>query len=261
MFLKLMKHELRTVGRSVLPVLAGLLLMSGMARASLWLVQESDNTLVTVIGGIGILLFFLSCLAAVAGTAVLMVMHFTRSVHGDEAYLTHTLPVGVHSILISRLLTAYLAVLAALGTVYLCVRFFLAGVRGMQNLTPLFRELFEGLEEDPTRVGRTFLATMAVTLLLNVLRIAAAITVGHSFTNGKVAKSVVFYFLFSLAEQMVSAVVLVILIGLGEHASEEPLLFGSLTNSLLLSIGLNLTFGALYYLLTWLLTRRKLNLA
>ena len=68
MFLKLLKHELYAAGRSLLPVFAGLLLMAGLARGSVWMMERLDTKLSNILGWLIIGLFVLFCVAVVVST-------------------------------------------------------------------------------------------------------------------------------------------------------------------------------------------------
>ena len=84
MFLKLVKHELRESFRLLLPVFGGLLLMAGLARGSIALLEGVNDAAMRVVGVTFVVFFFLGCGAAVVLTAVFLIQRFTRSVYGDE---------------------------------------------------------------------------------------------------------------------------------------------------------------------------------
>ena len=271
MFLKLLKHELYAAGRSLLPVFAGLLLMAGLARGSVWMMERLDTKLSNILGWLIIGLFVLFCVAVVVSTVILMILRFARTVHGDEGYLTHTLPTGVHSILITKLLTAFLAILASFVAVWLGYKISTAGIRELSELGKFIVKSLRDAGVDTTATLWRLLGTVAASLLVNTLRVAAAITIGHSFSNGKVGKSVLFYFVLAAAENVLTSLILVMTMGLLESgaaysvqasgAAYSVQVSGPVGNTLILSICINVILSAFYYFLTWLLTKRKLNLA
>ena len=59
MFLKLVKHELRESFRLLLPVFGGLLLMAGLARGSIALLEGVNDAAMRVVGVTFVVFFFL----------------------------------------------------------------------------------------------------------------------------------------------------------------------------------------------------------
>ena len=265
MFIKLVKHELRASFRALIPVYGGLLLMALMARGSVWLIQNEINTATNVLAVMMIVLFGLSCLASLVLAAVLMMVRFARSVHGDEGYLTNTLPVGVHAILLSRLVIAFAAIVLTMGVVYVGVRIVLLGVEGVEEVDAIFSEAFRMLQIDSGRFLIWTAASGAVSLLSSILMVFAAISIGHSFNTGKVGKSVLFYFVLYAAAQTVSTVVTVVLTVVDSGGlifqEAEPSLATVGSTMMLFTICMNLIFCAVYYLITWLMMKKHLNLA
>ena len=100
---KLMKYELKATGRVLLPLYGAILLVSVLGAFSLERMSEFE---------MGALLFVLVytglCVALVVLTLVLIIQRFNRNLLKDEGYLMFTLPVSVHSLLFSKLLSALL---------------------------------------------------------------------------------------------------------------------------------------------------------
>lgn len=259
MFLKIVKHELYETGRMLLPVFGGLLLASGLARGSIWLMEQTESPVVNIIGVMMIVLFFLGCLAAVILAEVLLMVRFARSVHGDEGYLTHTLPLGTHAILLSRLLVSFLALSLTLGMVWLGIRLSTWSVEIVREMGEAFRAAFSQLGMGSDSLWLPLLMIM-ISLLSSILQLFAAISIGHSFTNGKTGKSILFYFVLSFASSTISSVVSALLLAANTVVGTDGL--ESFTRqSSLFSIILNLVFCGVYYFLTWITTRKRLNLA
>ncbi len=259
MFLKLVKHELHELLRVLLPIFGGLLVFAGVTRGTMWLMSQNDNAILSIMGGMFTGLFFMSCLACVILTGILLIVRFTKSVHGDEAYLTHTLPVGVHSILLSRLLVSVLFMVAAMGTAILSVLISTWRLEGLSEFTEGIGMLFEsaGLESG---FWWTMLASIFIQTITTVLMLFAAISIGHSFNRGKVGFSILFYFALNTGASMISTIISLVLMNttLFDEATEFSAVTGS---SMTLAIVMNLIFCGLYYFLAWIMTKKRLNLA
>ena len=255
MFLKLFKHESHAAIRSMLPLLGGLLAMAGLARGSVWLMDVTDASAVEIIGGLFISLFFLSCVVAVVATMILMMVRFKKAVYSDEGYLTHTLPIGLNTILLSHLLISFLAVLASFAAVYLGVRIATFGVHSAESFGGLVNKLLNALDID----GNELLFQLAILgflwILSWILILWAAIAIGHSFDNGKTGKSVLFFFVLYIAGQIVSSILLTTLPDNIETVSNAfSAIFWYVAGQYFISIAVN-------YFLTWYMTKKRLNLA
>ena len=260
MFLKLVKHELWELGRLLLPLFGGLLVLAGVARGSIWLISSGSSSLVKVLGTMMIGIFILGAVASVVVTMVLIVQRFARSVHGDEGYLTHTLPVGTHAILLSRLLVSFLAVVLSLLIAWLSFRICVYKVDAVAQIGSLFSYLIEEAQIDTDRLLTLGVASTVVGALTTILQIFAAISIGHSFNSGKVGKSFLFYVALAIAAGLLKGTLNSVLES--THLLDSA---GKLMDQAVFSawygLGLNLVFGGIYYFLTWLMTRRHLNLA
>ena len=259
MFLKLLKHELHELLRVLLPIYGGLIAFAGVTRGMIWLMSQNDNPILTVTGGMFIGLFFMACVACVILTGVLLLVRFGKSVHGDEGYLTHTLPVGVHAILLSRLLVSILFLAVSSGVAVLSVWISTWRLEEFSEIAEVVGYFFEsaGLESG---FWWYFVGSIFVQAIATVLLVFAAISIGHSFNRGKVGFSILFYFALNTSVSFISTIISLILMNTKpfEEATDLSAITGS---SMGLSIVLNLIFCGVYYFLAWIMTKKRLNLA
>jgi hypothetical protein len=143
---KLIKYDLKGMGRTLLPVQLGALLVGVMATAVLTATlrytehnyglqgQGAGGALGGAITSFSILATLILCMvlfASVVVTTLLIARHYYNNLMGDEGYLSFTLPVSVHQHLLSKtvagfiwslinalVVTASLALLLAFGTAY-----------------------------------------------------------------------------------------------------------------------------------------------
>lgn len=260
MFLRLVKHELRESFRLLLPVFGGLLLMAGLARGSIALLEGVNDAAMRVVGVTFVVFFFLGCGAAVVLTAVFLIQRFTRSVYGDEGYLTNTLPVSTHAILLSRLLVSALAVLACYCAIAVSVLLCLAGVRFLQELHDTVGSIFGHVELDLSGAVLKSVATGTVGLLTMILQIFAAVAMGHSCNRSKTGMSILFYFALAIGKSLISNLCTALLRS-GALQSASVTFQSAVDFSMLYSLAWNLVFCGVFYFLAWFMTRRHLNLA
>jgi hypothetical protein len=261
MFLKLLKHEFRASFRLLLPMYGGLLLLGLLTRFAVRVI--GDNRALTIIGTMSIVSFVIACVAAVILTMVLIIIRFSRSVHGDEGYLTNTLPIGTHGIILSRLVVAFAAQVCTFAVVLLSIGVVALDQENVHSFVRTMHMLFGGTAASFRTGLLRMVGLMIVQSLAQILQIFAAISIGHSFANHKKGFSVLFWFVIYFTEQTVSAVLL--------SALMTNLLFGSAAAAnmsmsqlsgtiILLSVIEKLIVGGVCYLLTWLMMKKHLNL-
>ncbi len=266
MFGKLLKHEFRATFRTLLPLILGLLGAALLARGSIWLMDTVDNPAVNVFGGFMITIFVLACIAALVLTVVYMIVRFVKSVLSDEGYLTHTLPVSVHSILLSRLLVSFVSLLVITVSVVVSILVVTFHIEDAQQILRVLKEIFLGQKE----VGKVVIllaAMLFLGFLVEILHFYAAMSVGHSFANKKGGFSVLFYFVMYFAQQIVSTIALVVVLGakfsntMTVEADGAGTFMEIPTSMLTVSLCISVVFGIAYYLLSWLMLKKRLNLS
>ena len=262
MFLKMVKHETRASFRVLLPLFCGILVMGALARLSIWLIEMSDFILVQVFGTLFIGIFALSCIAGVVLTMVLMMVRFGKSVHGDEGYLTNTLPVNTHTIILSRLLISFVALLCSYVVVFLGYKVCTIGIKGAREFEQFFLSAFREADSSEIWTMVRLLGTMLVGMLSNILMIFAAISIGHSFPNKKVGLSILFYFVLYFVQQTVSVIGIFVLSAILAVGMNELEMLNQVPNIIMLfSVFLSLLTIIAYYFLTWIMLRKRLNLS
>ncbi|MBQ1411383.1 MAG: hypothetical protein IIY94_08925 [Oscillospiraceae bacterium] len=255
MFLKLFKHESHAAIRSVLPLLGGLLAAAALARGSIWLMGTTDSTAVKTITALLLMMFFFGCFVAVIATMILMMVRFKKSVYSDEGYLTHTLPIGLNTILLSHLLISFLSVVASFVAVYLGFQIVVLKVDSLETVSSFLRRVMNALDIETDSLLLQLVCVGALNILTWILMIWAAIAIGHSFDNGKTGKSILFFFVLYIGFQIVSSITLTLL--------PDDLDTVNLAASTILWYvsGEYLVTCIVNYFLTWLMTKKRLNLA
>lgn len=271
MLLKLIKHEMRASGRIMLPLLALLPVIGALSALSLMASYETNAVILEVIHSLTNLAYVVGCAAVVGMAFVVMIMRFRRSMLSDEGYLTNTLPTSVHALVCSRLITALIYYLLAIVSLVLSAflyalitgSFAIEGgsvtFGGFSDLPYFFGFDMEGL--DLGRLGLQALWTSVLGIISSCLTIYAALAIGHSFANRKSLLSVVFFIILSIAESTVNSILrfnkALVLSGIPTGAEISGWLSSQLLDMALSTI----VFGAICYVITVLMLRRKLNLA
>lgn len=268
MLWKLLKHECNATGRIMLPIWAALLVLAVFVNLTDRLFLTIDSVWMDVIAALVIMLFAIGCIAAGLMAVVTMVLRFQKSMLSREGYLTHTLPVGVHALIWSRLLAAVIFIV--LTGVVIFVSFMISVAAS--GVTRDFIDVFRMMWQDIAGTGIhgvlyiiEFLLMVLVAGLSSCLMFYAAMSIGHSFANYKVLLSVVFYFVLYCGMQVLGLIFLVVMAssGLVQHMLDTPYmeqLFMDTHLLFILLIVMYLLISAVYYILTTLMLKRRLNL-
>lgn len=107
MFAKLLKHEFRAVGKTILTLSIAALVAAGIGSLLLHLtitnLEQNSSELVSLLYILIIFGIYLGLIAYVIGSIILLYYRFYKSKFTDEGYLTFTLPVSTHQILLSSI--------------------------------------------------------------------------------------------------------------------------------------------------------------
>ncbi len=263
MFAKLLKHEWRS-SREVLGLLCGIILISGatIGGVALYLLRmgAANGSLMTM--SVTMLLFaaMLAIGICCAGGMFYLIWRYYQSRFTEEGYLTFTLPVNYHQLLLSSLLNSIwgciLLALAALGAVILAGGILLIAFSGeipWSDAVAAMRRVWPDIASSFQKNWREFAALFAgglVSLVSNLVTLMLAVTIGAMIARRhKLLATVGVLFGINMAE---GAFFLPQLVRIFEMESAMDLLqYPCVTGMITIVLG--------YFLMYWL-TSRKLNL-
>lgn len=211
---KLLKHEFRATGRTMLPLYGAVVALAVLANVSIRMLSGNVGPLLSIFFGLIVAAFGICIVAAGVMTLVLMVKRFYTNYLKDEGYLMHTLPVSVHGLVWSKMIVSivwFAATFAVIGLVLLLTALiqtdtslaqFFAGFPSWADITRAIREI--GIPAgDLWLIGLEVLLAVVVSGLCTCLHFYAAMSLGHMFAKDKILLSIVFFvgisFVLSLA--------------------------------------------------------------
>ena len=273
MLRKLIKHEFRATGRIMLPLFLILLVTSVGANFSTRGLLETDNKLLDVLGVLLVMAFAIAIVGVCVMSMVVMVQRFYKNLLQDEGYVMMTLPVSVHQHIWSKLIVS--AVWFALTLVVVCLACFIMAfdVGFVHQIAAGFRELFQEICRNlsayyainGTAVIVEFLVMCFVGCCAMCLQFYAALAIGHSRPNHKMAWSVLSFFAIQFIMQFLGGMGIVLL----DESWFHHLLLGWTDNiSGMASVHLGMVamilgevvVGAIFYVLTTWFLKKRLNL-
>lgn len=145
MLIKLMKYEFKATGRLFLPFFGAILLLAAFNRL-LFLVAKLNlfvisldllDGLFSIVLGLSLTLYCVGVGSSFLVPHLFSLIRFGKTMFKNEGYLTHTLPVSVHQLLLSKLITSLIWIFACTIVTALSIVIMIAG-----SLTTTMREMF-----------------------------------------------------------------------------------------------------------------------
>lgn len=269
MYSKLLKYDWRAT-RGILGLLCAISLGAALAGGGTmrYLVWASDynreSTLLIVVNVMAMIACFLSICVCGAAGLFLHIWRFYKSRFTDEGFVTFTLPVTTHQILLSSLLNTVIGMVLLGLTICLCIPLWLlvgfSGVEGffpaLWKLLPQIPQMFsEIFRKEEMKYFWAMLVNIPVGFLAEIVVLMLSVTIGSIIAKKyKILASVGCYYGINLVLSFVSSVCSLAMAFAAEaNAGWIMGLFGS--NSAILLI---VAVGG--YFLMHFLADKKLNL-
>ena len=195
MFGKLLKHEFRATARIAAPLCGMMLALAVLAGMVLRFWGDLSGGFERA-GSVIIILYGMSVFAVAIGIFIILMQRYKQNFFGDEGYLTRTLPVSVHELLLSKLLVAVLWYLATCAMMALSVLIAgaLSGEASWSGVRELFKDLSFLLRSiSAADVAHVMLSTLGSMLLVTLLFYAVA-TIAQNFNKHRL----LYYFMVIL---------------------------------------------------------------
>lgn len=157
------------------------------------------------------------------GMLIYLGVHFYRTMYTDQGYLTHTLPVGKHQLLGSKILVSgiwvmivyLLVILSAVLVTGSLVGIAIPDGYGLKDIwnevRPVLKQMVSEMEKATGMKLSGYVVCMVISLLvgpfLTVTVIFGAITVGQLFTKVRVLMAIVCYIGVSIISGLISSLV------------------------------------------------------
>ena len=193
MLSKLIKHEFRATSRIMWPVFLGMLALTALMRFSQLLLNGGHIPwLLQLIGVLLVIGFVMGLFALAFALLVLSAVRWRDHVLKDEGYLTLTLPVSLHQLLISKLIVSAVWYAAAFIVGLLSLLIAVSGWSTLQYVPDFFNDVFTAFFEMEASL-RSHALLIVFELFCNFvfavsaaeLVVYAAFSIGYSFNKHK----------------------------------------------------------------------------
>ena len=260
---KLMKYEWKATWKLLLSANLVTVVMTILAWIMVNVVESSsDFDMVDFVSVMVIFTYVIGMFAVTVGTSIYLIYRFYTSTYGDQGYLLHTLPVDTHHIIIAKVLVSVIWLLINMGVIYLSILLLIAGQEDMlKNMMEGFVNSLEylGAEKATFFAGIMTLIACLFNLFARVLKVTACISLGQLSPNHKVMLSFAWYFGFYVVQQLFEGLYVLLLFAVRKKSSYADTfsVFGNHWEVMLLS---GIIYCVVFYVLTWYVMSRKLNL-
>ena len=280
MLSKLLKYEFKSTGRTFGLCYAGVVAAALLLRI-LGLLSDSIGFSDTLPRSVVLFTEFLTGLSGVAYavmivavcviTFLLILQRFYKNLLSGEGYLMHTLPVRPWQHIASKLIAAVVWTVLSFFVVCVSVLVLCADPTLLpgfvQEMAELQRAFAAEYQIPLWLLCGEFILMMLVSLAVSILQIYAAIMLGHQADKHRIAMAVVAYFViqFALSILMYALILMGLFVPEGIWFAVGSMLdsmgVAGLTSTMLLGVtAANVVLGAIFFVVTEFLMRRRLNL-
>ncbi|MBR1931712.1 MAG: hypothetical protein IJ833_09645 [Lachnospiraceae bacterium] len=277
---KLFKYEWKSVSRigGLLLLIAGGITILGMITVRLsfgHVMMDEDSAmgaLTAVLGVMGFMIFCL-CLASISyGIFIYLGVRFYKTMYGDEGYLTHTLPVTNHQLLLSKILVGGIwSILVAL-TMALAMLLFVASFAGTATIADGswwvgFADVWRGIFETFADMDAGSKARAVIVLLLFLLTAFASIaglygsiTMGQLFKKHRGLMAIICYFVYLFVVWLIGFVGGIFMSINLALLSDESDVLTSYMDTYIIGQVVILIMGVVMYFVAHYINEQKLNM-
>ncbi len=210
MLKKVLKYDLQSMGKSLFPLYAALIIMAIILRL-LNLVADK-LVLIEIIYGFMLLLFVLLMVGALFYTFFIAIKRYYKNLFSNEGYLTHTLPVSASSLLVSKTISAFVYLIATSIVMILALMIAI-------DTSQIFEILKQGIEimALSMKVSNSTIIIFSILFIIlgymsYVLMVYAGISLGQIHNNNKLVFSVVWSIVLYYISQIISIVMLGVMV-------------------------------------------------
>lgn len=272
MLKKLFKQEWIATTKVLLPV--NLLLIAITLLGSFVLKffpADSSNMLIQSLSMSALMLYFFALIGIACAAYIFVIVRFYKTMYSDEGYLTHTLPVTVHTLIIGKGLAAMIWLCITYTMLMASILFLVFFQVNPTEWNLIYQEILKGIAEFNQASPIPFSAIVwmiPLTLIINAvysfLNVSASLSIGQLFTKHKIIGSIVAFCGIYAVTQAASLIMMTFTGYFSYMSSSSFSTIGETVDYMYslfaASMGLSLFLCAVFYVVTWLLTSRKLNL-
>ena len=264
---KLLKYEFKDLGKLFLPLNAIVLAIAVLWAATLAI--GIDGSHLGFISTSLMILYVFGIMALFIITAVYLAIRFYKTMYGSQGYLTHTLPAVSSSIVNAKVIAALAWLFLALLICLISILILMLGISGFPDASD-----FNAFQ---TAFGKAFgtsafgAACLIIAVMISFcfdmsMMVFASLSIGQLFSSNRIPAAIGAGVVCYVIQQAISSAGFFIL-GLdmlNDLESDAGITLAATSDFnryiLLASAGVMFLFGVVYYVICFIITKKKLNL-
>lgn len=259
MLSKLLKYDLRSLFKKMIPIYIAMFLIASLSRGAYYLADSVS--LFKIPYGFILTVYIIAMICLPFATWIIGCLRFYNNLIKDEGYLMNTLPVKKSSLILSKLISFVITILVSMIVVCIAV---VIGMLGVYFTSNDVSDVFNAIMDFNKEFIVILLLTALVGVIMQQLMIYLAITFGQRHNKNKGAFSFVYMIAIYYVTQIVTSLILIIPMYLNKnwkvYLEQDMPPMRILNNFLLLSLLLSVIISVVYYVITKYNMEKKLNL-
>lgn len=266
MLRKLLKYEFKGNGKIMFPFYGLILILAVMTKLFNGINIQQFSTLGEIAFGVVAFSYGLTMASVMILTVFLIIQRFSKTVYGDEGYLTHTLPVKSRDIIISKTIAAiaWMALSGIVAMISVAIMAFYPDF--FKDFTSAYKAFAAEMGQEGIRQIFGTLGYMTIVSILaaisGIMMIYMSISIGQLFKKklmGSIAAFLGVSFISSIIVGFIGNSPIADMIEVMMNNDTASVIAGMNTLMLFLSVFYIIKI-AIYYLVTNHLMTKKLNL-
>jgi len=202
---KLLKYDLRSIFKPLVPIFGITLLLSVLQRLATALGESF--TILKIPAGFLTAFYVVLLIALPIAAFIFSIIKYYNNLAKDEGYLMHTLPVRKSELVASQLISAVTAMFATIIIMAIALSITFAGILHLSDITSFFEKIFEYVQ--PLFVVMILLSFILSYLSQQVM-VYLSIALGQKHNSHKVMYSIIYGIVIYNVIQLILTIILVI---------------------------------------------------
>lgn len=232
--------------------------------------NEMQSILVAFMSVTSLVLYILLLVGAVYGILIYMGVHFYKTMYTDQGYLTHTLPVNAHQILISKIfvssiwiLFVYIAVfVSVIALIMSMVAGITEGIQADTGFSDFWNELMMLLEEldfDTAHFIVVLILSFVISPFSAAIQMFGALTIGQLSKKYKLLMGILSYIGLIIVNSIISSLTQAIM-EVGHSLSASEMSMSYMASSYDVALITACITGIIIYIISHYIVSHKLNM-
>lgn len=203
MLSKLLKYDLKSIFKPLIPIYGITILLSILQRFFTWLGQKW--ALLQIPAGFLTAFYIILLIALPIATFIFSILKYYNNLAKDEGYLMHTLPVSKGNLVLSKLLSAAISMLATIIVMFVAGVISLVGIIQLSDVLHFFQAVLE--YTDPLFIILMIISAIGGYFSQQLL-FYLSMALGQKHNTHKVMYSIIYGIVLYNVMQIISTIIL-----------------------------------------------------